>query len=171
MKPQHLPTQSASLHTARRSGRGRLVLVLALVGASWTGACAKPNTKSPAIDSMGSPGIAWSNKSEGMRMGFMAAVIHPRSQQLFVEFDDSYEEDFTCETCHGMDAELNDYEMPSESLYALPRENALEESMEYDPETTEFMRDELTAKFNVWFNEGEGPKTEVTCFACHPVDE
>jgi len=134
-------------------------------------ACGKPNTKAPGIESMGSPGIAWSDKSEGMRMGFMAAFIHPRSEQLFVEFDDSYEGGFTCETCHGTNAELQDYAMPSEDIYALPRENALEESMEYDAETTAFMRDKLTVSFNKWLNQGEGPRTDVTCFSCHPVDD
>ncbi len=158
---------SLSLASRLRPG----VAPLALLVAGLLGGCGKPNSKAPGIESMGSPGVAWADKSESQRMGFMAAFIHPRSEALFVEFDDTYEGDFTCETCHGTDAELKDYKMPAEDLYPLPRENALAESMEYDPDTTTFMRDELTTKFNMWLNQGEGPKTDVTCFSCHPVDE
>lgn len=138
---------------------------LALLG------CAQPDPKAPGIESMGSPGIAWSEKSYQQRMGYMAAFVHPRSEQLFVAYDSSYEGDFTCETCHGENAELNDYEMPSPELFELPRDNPLEEAREYDAEVTAFMADELTPQFNVWFNQGEGPKTQVTCFSCHPVEE
>lgn len=161
-----------------RRGRGYLLpssrparLVLAALAASGLVACAKPNTNAPGIEGMGAPGIAWSEKSYQQRMGYMAAFVHPRSEQLFVEYDSSYEGDFTCETCHGEDAELNDYEMPSPGLYELPRENAIEEAREYDAEVTAFMADELTPKFNEWFNRGDGPKTQVTCFSCHPVEE
>jgi hypothetical protein len=136
-------------------------------------ACGKSDPKSPGLDKMGSPGIAWSNKSYQQRLDFMAGVFHPKTQQLFTEYQPKYGQKgkFTCEACHGEEPELTRYEMPSEALYALPKENTLQESMEYDAEMTKFMQEVLTPKVKALLDEGEGPPTETNCFSCHPVDE
>ncbi|HEX2733488.1 MAG TPA: hypothetical protein VHM70_17880 [Polyangiaceae bacterium] len=136
-------------------------------------ACGQANPKSPGLDKMGSPGIAWSAKSYQQRLDFMAGVFHPKTRQLFIDFKKSYAEKgkFTCETCHGEQPELTNYKMPNESLYALPKENTLQESHEYDAEVTDFMQKVLTPRVTDLLNQGEGAKTQASCFSCHPVDE
>jgi hypothetical protein len=74
-------------------------------------ACGKSNPKSPGLDEMGSPGIAWSGKSYQQRLDFMAGVFHPKTKKLFTDFKDRYgkADAVTCETCHGESArELQD---------------------------------------------------------------
>jgi hypothetical protein len=136
-------------------------------------ACGKSNPKSPGLDEMGSPGIAWSGKSYQQRLDFMAGVFHPKTKKLFTDFKDRYgkADAFTCETCHGESPELVSYKMPTSSLYALPKENTLQSSLEYDEEMTKFMQDKLTPAVQAMFNTGEGAKTQANCFSCHPVDE
>jgi hypothetical protein len=133
--------------------------------------CAESNLKSPGLDSLGSPGLSWAEKSEEQRMGFMAGWVTPRTHQMFAEHDSSFKDGFSCDTCHGENAEALDYEMPSPDLYALPRENTLQESIEYDPEMTQFMQNTLTPQITAMFNQGEGRRAKVDCFSCHPVDD
>jgi hypothetical protein len=136
-------------------------------------ACGKSNPKSPGLEEMGSPGVAWSAKSYQQRLDFMAGVFHPKTQKVFADFKDTYGKPgaFTCESCHGESPELVSYKMPTGSLYALPKENTLQESLEYDEEMTKFMQDKLTPAVSALLNTGAGAKTEVNCFSCHPVDE
>ncbi len=120
---------------------------------------------------MGSPGVAWSVKSPMQKIGYMAAVVHPKVQMLFASPEGGENEGYTCEDCHGSNAELNDYKMPTDDLYALPRENPVQDALEYDADVTAFMQNTLTPEFDQLLNRGVGPKTAVNCFTCHPVDE
>jgi hypothetical protein len=146
---------------------------LALACTLFALGCGQSNPKSPGLENMGSPGIAWSEKSTQQRMDFMAGVFHPKTHALFEQYDASYKgrDKFTCETCHGSEPELVDFKMPSDSLFALPLENTLAESTEYDADVTKFMQEKLTPAVAELLNQGEGPKTQVSCFSCHPVDE
>jgi hypothetical protein len=146
--------------------------LLLLASMAIAAACGKSDPKSPGLEGMGSPGIAWSQKSYQQRLDFMAGVFHPTAKQLFVDFKPKYAKEgkFTCETCHGESPELVSYELPSDSLYALPKENTIQASLEYDEDMTKFMQNKLTPKVSALFNEGTGPRTETNCFSCHPVD-
>jgi cytochrome c553 len=146
--------------------------LLLLASLALAAACGSSNPKSPGLEKMGSPGIAWSEKSYQQRLDFMAGVFHPKTQQLFSGYNPNYGKAgvFTCESCHGDAPELVNYKMPSPTLYALPKENTIQESMEYDAEVTHFMQDTLTPQVRAMFDKGAGPKTETSCFSCHPVD-
>lgn len=119
--------------------------------------------------SMGAPEIAWSAKNTEQRFGHMAAQVQPQMHAMFKKYDSSYAETFTCQTCHGENAELVDWKMPNPDLYALPKENTLQASLEYDQEVTSFMM-EITPVMKTLLNTGAGQPTSVSCFACHPVE-
>jgi hypothetical protein len=92
-------------------------------------------------------------------------------QALFSEWDDLYEDDFTCATCHGFEPELVDYEMPTSFLASLPRDNAVGATMEDDPETGNFMMGKVVPSMQTMLSEGHGGPTKVTCFTCHPAED
>ena len=132
-------------------------------------ACDQPEAKSPAIN-LGSPSIAWSDKNPEQRFGFMAAAVQPVIKELFVEYDDSFETEFTCETCHGENAELVDYKMPNPDLIELPAEDTLSTALDDDPEVANFMM-RVTGEVNTLLNQGHGSKTKANCFTCHTAEE
>jgi hypothetical protein len=127
-------------------------------------------SKVPGID-LGAPDITWVDKNQEQRFGFMAARVHPGMQAVFAEYDDSYADDFTCQTCHGLDPERVDYKMPSEDLYPLPRDNAIGATMEDDPEVGNFMMGKVVPSLQTMFSEGHGGATKVNCFTCHPAED
>lgn len=134
--------------------------------------CGKSDPKTPGLEGLGAESVAWSQKNEEQKYGYMAAIVHPEMQAIFASYDDSYEDDFTCGTCHGEDAELIDYKMPAEGvIFALPAKNTIEESMDYDEEVTNAMMSLVTPGLKKMLDHGSGPKTEVNCFSCHPTEE
>ncbi len=118
------PVRPVRSRESSRSPVG-VALVLSLVAAGALSACGKSDPKSPGVDGMGAPDTAWSVKTQAQKFGYMAAVVHPKMEKLFADHDSSYADSFTCDTCHGENAEMIDYVMPSESLYALPKENTI----------------------------------------------
>lgn len=137
--------------------------------AFFASACDQPEAKPPAIN-LGSPSIAWSEKNHEQRTGFMAAAITPVIKELFVEYDDSFETEFTCETCHGENAELVDYKMPNPDLIELPAEDTLESALEDDEEVANFMM-KVTGELKTMLNQGHGSDTKTNCFSCHTAEE
>lgn len=154
----------------RNIGRRHRLKVLSIGALIAVIACGKSDPKTPAIEGMGAPGVAWSIKSEEQKFGYMAAVVHPEMQAVFASYDDGYATDFTCATCHGDDAELVDYKMPSEVLYRLPKDNTIEAAMEYDEEVTNAMMAKVTPAMKKLLERGDGPKTKVTCLSCHMAE-
>lgn len=138
--------------------------LLPLVVASCT-----PSPKDVPGVNLGAPEIGWSHKNQEQRYGHMAAAVNPQMHALFTEYDDSYADSFNCKTCHGDNAELIDWKMPNENLYALPKENTLQSSLEYDTEVTNFMM-EVTPALKKMLNTGAGDPVEVSCFSCHPAE-
>jgi hypothetical protein len=142
----------------------------------WVLACAAGvaacggQSKVPGVD-LGAPDITWASKNDEQRFGFMAARVHPGMQKIFAEYDDSYADDFTCETCHGLEPELVDYKMPSEDVYPLPSENPIGQTMEDDPEVGNFMMGKVLPGLQSMFSEGHGDPTKVNCFTCHPSED
>lgn len=132
-------------------------------------ACGAPSPGA-SID-LGAPDVSWAAKNTEQRFGFMAARVHPGMQRVFAEYDDAYADDFTCKTCHGLDPERVDYEMPTPDLYPLPKDNPIGSTMEDDPEVGNFMMGKVLPAMQEMFSEGHGGSTKVTCFTCHPADE
>jgi hypothetical protein len=146
--------------------RGFLLLVIATLLAA---ACGAPS-KTPGID-LGAPEVSWADKSAEQRFGFMAAQVHPRMQEVFAAYDDAYEDDFTCQTCHGLEPERVDYAMPTPDLYPLPRDNAIGATMEDDPEVGNFMMGKVVPSLQTMLSEGHGAGTKVNCFTCHTAED
>jgi hypothetical protein len=140
-----------------------------LLIAGCASACGAP-LPGPGID-LGAREVAWGSKNSEQRFGFMAARVHPGMQAIFAEYDDAYADDFSCTTCHGLEPELVDYEMPSPDLYPLPRDNAIGSTMEDDPEVGNFMMGKVLPVMQEMFSEGRGTPTKVTCFTCHTAED
>jgi cytochrome c553 len=137
-------------------------LVVAILGCT-------PSPKGVPGVNMGAPEIAWSAKNREQRFGHMAAQVQPQMHALFEKYDAEYGKTFTCQTCHGEDAELVDWRMPNPNLYGLPKEDTLQASMEYDQEVTSFMM-EVTPAMKKLLNTGAGEPVAVSCFTCHPEE-
>jgi hypothetical protein len=120
----------------------------------------------PGID-LGAPGISWAAKNTEQRFGFMAAQVHPTMSKLFREYKEDYA-DFTCSNCHSSAMEQIDYKMPNPSLYALPKARPFDDAIDFDSTIAVFMMTKVTPTLQELFNKGEGPRTKVTCFNCHP---
>jgi formate-dependent nitrite reductase cytochrome c552 subunit len=133
------------------------------------GACAAPlgAAETPGLE-LGSPGIAWAAKNDEQRFGFMASQVHPRMQKLFREYKPESYEEFSCTNCHGASMEQIDYAMPNQSLYALPKAKPYDDAIDFDTPIAVFMMTKVTPTLQELFNKGEGPRTKVTCFNCHP---
>jgi hypothetical protein len=145
-------------------------LACGLCAAVLSSACAPEKSKTPGI-SLGAPEVRWGDKNEEQRYGFMAAQVHPTMEQIFIGFNESYSEGFTCETCHGSEPELVDYKTPSPQMYELPREDPIGTTMADDEEMGNFMMGEVTPGLQKLFDMGKGTATKVTCFSCHPAEE
>jgi hypothetical protein len=145
---------------------------LALLAAAGVAACGEKSgsakAKNPEI-ALGAPNVRWEAKNHEQRMGYMAAMVEPRMKKLFVEYDKTYQS-FGCQTCHGNDMELVDYEMPTNGIYALPVKNTIAEARDYDEEATEFMLTKVLPELKALLNAGQGPEEEVSCFSCHPKE-
>lgn len=127
-----------------------------------------PSPKGPGVN-LGAPEIAWSAKNHEQQYGHMAAQVQPQMKALFVKYSSAYK-DFNCQTCHGKNAELVDWKMPNPDIYPLPKENTLQESLDYDSDATNFMMADVTPALKTLLNTGAGAPTTVNCFSCHPAE-
>jgi hypothetical protein len=131
------------------------------------GACSDPKAPNEVGINLGAPDTAWAAKNKEQKFGWMAAQVHPKMQQLFIDYDPD-NKPFTCEDCHSDVMEQIDFKMPTDSLYALPPAGPLDDAIEFDAEISLFMVSKVTPLLNKLLNSGDGPKTVVTCFNCHP---
>lgn len=146
----------------------KLSLVLTVCAAGALAACTVPrDAETPGIP-LGAPGISWAAKNTEQRFGFMASQVHPRMQKLFGDYNQKMYGEFTCSNCHGGSMEQIDYAMPNPSLYTLPKAKPFDDAIDFDSEIAVFMMTKVTPTLQELFNEGEGPRTKVTCFNCHP---
>ena len=144
------------------------VLVLALSASAALAACAAPrDAETPGIP-LGAPGIAWAAKNTEQRFGFMASQVHPRMKKLFQEYKPESYAEFSCSNCHGAAMEQIDYAMPNPSLYAVPQTTPFDDAIDFDSQIAVFMMTKVVPTLQELFNKGEGPRTKVTCFNCHP---
>ena len=77
-------------------------------------------TASADPDAIPSPPSPWEEMDHEARAGWMASEVMPRMGERFAEFDGERYADFSCATCHGPNAREEGFEMPSNSLPALP---------------------------------------------------
>jgi cytochrome c553 len=133
-------------------------------------ACGQSDPKTPALEGLGAPDVAWSEKNMEQKFGFMAAAVHPEMAAIFTSYDKTWAGKVTCETCHGPDPELIDYRMPTDQIYSLPEKNTIQEAMDYDEEVTNAMMAKVTPGLKKLLDQGEGPNTKVDCFSCHPKE-
>jgi hypothetical protein len=142
------------------------LLALALLPLA-SGACSDPKAPNEVGINLGAPDTAWAAKNKEQKFGWMAAQVHPKMQKLFIDYNPR-NRPFTCEDCHSDAMEQIDFKMPTDSLYSLPKDGPLDDAIDYDAEISLFMVSKVTPLLNQLMNTGEGPKTEVTCFNCHP---
>jgi hypothetical protein len=136
--------------------------------AALLAACTVPrDAETPGIE-LGAPGISWAAKNTEQRFGFMASQVHPRMQKLFREYKPENYADFTCSNCHSPAFEQIDYAMPNPTLYALPKAKPYDDAIDFDAPIAVFMMTKVAPTLQELFNKGEGPRTKVTCFNCHP---
>jgi hypothetical protein len=147
-------------------GLSLLLVGSCLVGALAGGCAPVRDADTPGID-LGAPGISWAAKNTEQRFGFMAAQVHPTMAKLFREYKEDYA-DFTCSNCHSGAMEQIDYKMPNPTLYALPKNRPFDDAIDFDANIAVFMMTKVTPTLQELFNKGEGPRTKVTCFNCHP---
>ena len=148
--------------------RWRAVCLRAVCLGAVLAACAAPrDAETPGIE-LGAPGISWAAKNTEQRFGFMASQVHPRMQKLFREYKPESYEEFSCSNCHSAAMEQIDYSMPNKTLYALPKAKPYDDAIDFDAPIAVFMMTKVTPTLQELFNKGEGPRTKVTCFNCHP---
>ena len=142
--------------------------VVLLAASAALGACTnQKGADTPGIE-LGAPGTSWAAKTLEQRFGFMAAQVHPTMARLFVEYDPD-KAGFDCSNCHGSEMEQVDYAMPNKALYGLPKERPYDDAIDFDNKIAVFMMTKVTPTLQELFNKGDGPRTKVSCFTCHPV--
>jgi hypothetical protein len=113
----------------------------------------------------------WKNKSREQRMDWMAVAVFPKMRKLFLEQDSEKYADFACQTCHGKDMEMVDFEMPND-LFALAKNDTLGQAKEYDEKTTDFMLGavvpEMAKLLDMEAFTLERP-SGFGCMGCHPT--
>ena len=133
-------------------------------------------TTEPARDDVepGAPGVPWAEKTFKQRQEFMGITFMPAMKTSFKAHDEAAFQGFKCQTCHGDDMKERNFEMPSDSIYPLPKENTIEAAMEYDEEITKFMVEKVVPEAAALI--GEEPYDPATgqghfgCFECHPAE-
>jgi cytochrome c553 len=113
----------------------------------------------------------WKNKSREQRMDWMGVAVFPKMRKLFLAQDAEKYEDFACQTCHGKDMEMVDFEMPND-LFALSASDTLGQAKEYDEKTTDFMLGgvvpEMAKLLDMEAYTLEN-QTGFGCLGCHPT--
>jgi len=102
------------------------------------------------------------------RVEYMEEVVLPEMAQAFWDYDPVEYEDFSCESCHGENAEADEYEMPSG--IAPLRFPTPADATEWERDTREWMDDfvkprmaELTDQEEWAQNNPDG----MRCTSCH----
>ena len=89
----------------------------------------------------GAPDVKWADKTFQQRKEWMGIEVLPKMKASFKEYDEAQFKGFGCDTCHGEDGKDNGYEMPTDSIYPLPKDDPIKAAMEYDEKVTKFMMD------------------------------
>ncbi len=121
----------------------------------------------------GAPDVKWADKTFQQRKEWMGIEVLPKSKASFKEYDEAQFKGFGCDTCHGEDGKDNGYEMPTDSIYPLPKDDPIKAAMEYDEKVTKFMMDKVVPETAAMLDmEPYNPETGegFGCFGCHPME-
>lgn len=126
----------------------------------------------PEVD-VPSPPVAWEEMSHEDQAAWMNAEVLPRMRRMFQGYDADRFSSVTCGTCHGPGAAAGEFDMPSNSLPALPPTGSPEQEQmvrQYGP-MLRFMYSHVTPTMQTLVG-GEDYDEETregfSCFACHP---
>ena len=161
--------------------RRALAIALALTAASCGGGDAGDDTASaqttgdetPATDEVPSPPSPWDSMDHDAQAQWMFTEVVPRMQAQFQEHDAERYAEFSCATCHGPNAEAEGFEMPTNSLPALPATGTEEQRAmvnQYRPMAT-FMFQRVLPTMQTLIGApdyDEETHEGFSCFACHP---
>ena len=121
----------------------------------------------------GAPSVKWADKTWDQKKEWMGVEVYPKSKASFQAYDANQYKAFTCETCHGEDGKERKYEMPTDSIYPLPKEGFVEAAMAYDEKVTKFMQEkvlpETAAMLDMEVDE-TGSGSGFSCLSCHPTE-
>jgi hypothetical protein len=115
----------------------------------------------------------WKDKTREQRMDWMGIAVLPKMRRLFIEQDSEKYEDFACQTCHGKDMELVDFEMPNH-LFALAANDTLGQAKEYDEKTTDFMLGAVVPEMAKLLDQEAftlESQAGFGCAGCHPTTQ
>ncbi len=120
-----------------------------------------------------SPARPWADLSPDEKREWMVTEVMPRMSALFEEHDAERYAGFSCDGCHGEDAQARHFEMPNAGIMALhPTGSPEQQAMIRDNrEMVVFMFQRVIPTMQTLL--GEQPYDETTregfsCFACHP---
>jgi hypothetical protein len=156
---------------SRRPSLGRVAFVFVASLAACGGSKKDPEDASRAHEPKSS--TAWKDKTREQRMDWMGVAVFPKMRQLFLEQDSEKYEDFSCQTCHGKDMELVDFEMPND-LFALAAADTLGQAKEYDEKTTDFMLGAVVPEMAKLLDQDAltlENQTGFGCAGCHPTNQ
>ncbi len=138
--------------------RGAILATFVLAcGASTKPPASAEVSRAPASD-------AWTASSWVDRHATMTFTVLPNMARLWQSFDHDPWPDVRCTTCHGDNAEVIAYRMPSDAVPALdPSHMPRADSPDADEaKVTRFMTDKVVPEMNELMG-----TTRVTCFSCH----
>jgi hypothetical protein len=122
----------------------------------------------------GAPDVAWKDKTFDQKKEFMGTDVFPKMKTIFKEHDAGTFGSFKCDTCHGPDPKARGYEMPTDSIYPLPKKDPVKAAMDYDEKVTKFMVDKVVPDMATLLElkpvNANGAPGEFGCFSCHPVE-
>lgn len=122
----------------------------------------------------GAPGVPWGQKTDKQRQEYMGIVVLPKMKEMFKGHDDVEFKGFKCQTCHGDDMKDKHFEMPTDSIYPLPKENTIQAAMDYDAKVTKFMVEQVVPEMaKLLDEEPHDPQTNTGtfgCLSCHPTE-
>jgi hypothetical protein len=152
-------------------GRGLAAAALVLGGFACGGS--SPSAQDPAAAGAGKSELQWKDKTHEQRMDWMGLQVFPKMKGVFTEFDADRFSGFACQTCHGEQMEMVDFQMPSNELYALSRKDTLKSAREYDAKVTDFMVGTVLPKMAELLDTqpyDRETKSGFGCFGCHPME-
>ena len=131
-----------------------------------------PDTKSQPVDQTPpdsqTADIAWADMNPEQRGEHMKVNVKPKMATLFQAFDGERYAEFGCKTCHGEDAEANQFAMPNPDL---PKLDNFEELKQKQPKMMEFMMTQVVPNMaSLVDQEPYNPETQTGfgCGGCHP---
>lgn len=128
-----------------------------------------------AEEIVGPPKVAWADMTKEQKGKFMKAVVMPKMQPLFAQFDPEEFAELKCSTCHGKDPKANGFKMPTADLPELPgsREGFMELAQK-KPKMMAFMKDVLKPQMASVlglkdFDPAHPEAGGFGCMACHTM--